>query len=120
MSESGVYGSDLKRLRYLGGLVDAVLVNAIDSGGATFRTSCDELRSALAAATTTPVRTIQSLYLAELLGEHLNSAAGVWQAVLADLSRYAVHGRTVDQLEELAKSMERERVRATKRIQSVR
>ncbi len=120
MSDSGVHGSDLKRLRHLGALVDAVLVNAADSSGSTFRTACDTLRSALASATAPPAQTIQSLYLAEILQEHLSSQANAWQSVLRDLARYVVQGQTVEHLEKLASSLERERVRAAKRMHSVR
>lgn len=119
MSDTGLFGSDLKRLRHLGSLVDTVLVTAADSGGGTFRSACDALREALSAATASPVQSIQGLYLSELLEPHLNASSDAWRVVLSDLGRYAVHSNSLAQLERLAAALEKERVRAATRMQSV-
>ena len=120
MSETGLHSADVTQLRYLGSLVDQILVGAAKAEDGVFRKACDKLDHILCAASAQPPQDLQSLVFADLLGDYVRSAGTALVLLTESLRQYSISMEASNMLEALAQSLERERAAATGRMKPMR
>jgi hypothetical protein len=120
MSETGLHSADVAQLRYLGSLVDKILVGAAKADDNIFRKACDELQHILDAASEQSPHDLQSLVFADLLGDYVRSAGTALVSLRENLRQYSISKQASNMLEALARSLEQERAAAAGRMKPMR